>query len=496
MARLLALFLLWLLLPAAPLLARDLAEIRASGVLRVGVNPNFPPMSSYGPGGQLAGFDVEVARALAARLGVRAELVPTEAAARVPFLVAGRIDVSLGALTITPERQRLIDFSVPLHSEAMGVITTDRVQVTRWQELDRPDITLVNMRGNQSVSVLAEKLPRPQRLLVDGNADTIRAIAQGRADALVENVDFFIGFTRLYPEVRWRVLPEPIFSAWCGVGLAKGNAALRAAIDSALIALHREGRIDALWQAAYGGPMTVRVGPEQLVPGGSGQAGGGAGYRFDWAPVLAQLPYLAGGAAISLAIAVTAFAAGAVLGLGLALARLYGPGWAQRAAAAYGSAVTNTPALVQIFLLYYALPEAGVLLPGIVAVLLGLTLNAAAYLADIWRGGIAALRVSEQEAAAVLGLSPLDRLRFVMLPTIMAAAWRPLGNFFIVLVLGSSMAALFGVEELTGRAINIATANLRTIETFAVTGALYVGLSLVASGLLALIGRRIVRGEG
>jgi phosphoribosylaminoimidazole-succinocarboxamide synthase len=60
--------------------------------------------------------------------------------------------------------------------------------------------------------VLAEKLPLPQRLLVDGNADTIRAIAQGRADALVENVDFFIGFTKNYPDVRWRVLPEPIFT--------------------------------------------------------------------------------------------------------------------------------------------------------------------------------------------------------------------------------------------------------------------------------------------
>jgi polar amino acid transport system substrate-binding protein len=494
MRRWLAFCLLWLAF-LAPAAARDLAEIRASGVLRVGVNPNFPPMSSYGPGGQLQGFDVEVARALAARLGVRAELVPTEAASRVPFLVSGRIDLSLGALTITPERRQLIDFSVPLHSEAMGVITTSRLPVSRWQELNRADITLVNMRGNQSVSVLAEKLPRPQRLLVDGNADTIRAIAQGRADALVENVDFFVGFTRLYPDVRWRVLPDPIFSAWCGVGLAKGNETLRRAIDTALIALHREGRIDALWQAAYGGPMTVRVGPQQLVPAGGGPAGG-SGYTFDWGPVLAQLPYLAGGAAISLAIAVAAFAAGAVLGLGLALARLFGPGWAQRAAAIYGSAVTGTPALVQIFLLYYALPEIGVRLPGIVAVLLGLTLNAAAYLADIWRGGIAALRVSEQEAAAVLGLSRADRLRFVMLPTIMAAAWRPLGSFFIVLVLGSSMAALFGVEELTGRAINIATANLRTIETFAVTGALYVLLSLVASGLLALIGRRIVRGEG
>lgn len=483
-------WLLMLLALAVPALARDLAEIRQTRLLRVGVNPNFPPMSSYGRGGQLQGFDVEVAREIGRRLGVRVELVPTEAASRVPFLVSGRIDLSLGALTITPERRALIDFSVPLHSEAMGVITTSKLPVKRWQELDRPDITLVNMRGNQSVSVLAEKLPRPQRLLVDGNADTIRAIAQGRADALVENVDFFIGFTRLYPDVSWRVLPDPIFTAWCGIGLAKGNEPLRAAVDTALIAMHRDGSVDRLWRSAYGAAMTVPVGPPQLQRAAASRD---TGYHFDWQPVLVALPYLLGGAAISLQIAVLAFSAGAAIGLACALARLYGPGWARRAARLYVAAVTNTPALVQIFLLYYALPEVGVMLSAFVAVVIGLTLNAGAYLTDIIRGGIASVRAAELEAAEVLGLSPLDRLRHVMLPHIVRTVYRPLANFFIVLVLGSSMAALFGVEELTGRAINVSTANLRTIETFAVTGLIYMLLTLVASGLLALAARHLLR---
>ena len=60
-------------------------------------------------------------------------------------------------------------------------------------------------------------------LLVDGNADTIRAIAQGRADALVENVDFFLSFTKNYPNVKWRVLKDPIFVAYCAIGIRKSN---------------------------------------------------------------------------------------------------------------------------------------------------------------------------------------------------------------------------------------------------------------------------------
>jgi polar amino acid transport system permease protein len=232
--------------------------------------------------------------------------------------------------------------------------------------------------------------------------------------------------------------------------------------------------------------MTVPVAEAQLARTAASTQ---TGYRFDWQPVITALPYLAGGAVISLQIALIAFWAGAVIGLAAALARLNGSPIARRVAGAYVSAVTNTPALVQIFLLYYALPEIGVMLPAFVAVTLGLTLNAGAYLSDILRGGITSVRQSELDAAEVLGLSRLDKLRHVMLPHIVRTVYRPLANFFIVLVLGSSMAALFGVEELTGRAINISTANLRTIETFAVTGLIYIGLTLIASALLALAGR-------
>lgn len=472
--------------------ARPLEAIKREGVLRVGVNPNFPPMSSFGADGSLAGFDVDVARALARRLGVRAELVPTEAAQRVPFLISGRIDLSLGALTITPEREALIDFTIPVHSEAMAVITTDRIAAQSWRDLDRADITLVNMRGNQSVELLREKLPQPRRLLVDGNADTIRAIAQGRADALVENIDFFMGFTRNYPDVRWRVLPEPIFSSMCAVGVEKGNDGLRQAVNRALYDMHVSGEVGALWQRWYGAGMTVPVPAEAIAAGADGGAAGtgrGAGYSVAFGQTLARLPYLLGGALVSLQIALSCFWIGAVIGLFGAIGKLYGGPLMRRAIGGYVVFVTNTPALVQIFLLYYALPDAGIMLGSLSAVIIGLSLNSGAYLTEIIRAGVASVRRAEMDAAIVLGLKPWQILVHVMLPHIMRTIYRPLSNFFVWLVLGSSMAALFGVEELTGRAINVSSVNLRTIETFVVVGAIYVALTVIASATLALVGR-------
>ena len=242
--------------------ARTLDEIIGDGTIRIGVNPNFPLMSSFGLTNQLEGFDIDIGNRIAEAIGVDAEFVTTETAQRVPFLVSNRIDIALGALTRTPERAKLISYTVPLHSESMGVITTDEIDISSWQELDREDITLVNMRGNLSVELLRDRLPSPSVLLVDGNADTIRAIAQGRADALVENVDFFLRFTENYRNVNWRILNDPIFVAYCSIGVGRGNNELRDFLNILLFDLHSTGFINEHWIKWYGAPMAVPIEPD------------------------------------------------------------------------------------------------------------------------------------------------------------------------------------------------------------------------------------------
>lgn len=212
-------------------------------------------------------------------------------------------------------------------------------------------------------------------------------------------------------------------------------------------------------------------------------------YAFQYRAVLEELPYLLGGALVTLQIAFVTFWGGAAIGIVGAVAKVYGGPLSRRVAGTYVVLVTNTPALVQIFLLYYALPDAGILLGPLTAVLIGLTLNAGAYLTEILRAGVLSVRASELDAALTLGMSRLQILRHVMLPHIMKTIYAPLSNFFVWLVLGSSMAALFGVEELTGRAINISTASLRSIETFTVVAVIYVVLTVIASASLALVGR-------
>jgi polar amino acid transport system permease protein len=212
-------------------------------------------------------------------------------------------------------------------------------------------------------------------------------------------------------------------------------------------------------------------------------------YTLQFSEVIDDLPYLLAGAAITLQIAFISFWCGTVIGLFGAVAKVYGSNATRKAVSFYVILFTNTPALVQIFLLYYALPDAGILLSSMTAVLIGLTLNAGAYLTEILRAGVISVRRSEIEAATTLGMSRLQLVRYVMLPHIAKTIYAPLSNFFVWLVLGSSLAALFGVEELTGRAINISTGNLRSIETFTVVAGIYIVLTVIASTTLALVGR-------
>ncbi len=212
-------------------------------------------------------------------------------------------------------------------------------------------------------------------------------------------------------------------------------------------------------------------------------------YTFQFSVVLDKLPYLLGGAAISLEIGGVIFGIGAVIGLGGAMVKVYGSRLLRSAIDGYVVFFTNTPALVQISFLFYALPDAGILLSPLTAVMIGMTLNAGAYLTEILRGGIVSVRAAEIETAEVLGMSLMQTVRYVILPHIAKTIYAPLSNFFIWQVLGSSLAAVFGVEELTGRAINISTANLRSIETFSVTALIYIVLTFVASTGLALAGQ-------
>lgn len=211
-------------------------------------------------------------------------------------------------------------------------------------------------------------------------------------------------------------------------------------------------------------------------------------YVFQYGQVWPFLPYLLGGAWLALQIAFIAFCGGLLIGTTCAAMQTFGPRWAESLIGGYVTFFINTPQLVQIYFLYFALPDAGILLSSYAAVLIGMTLNAGAYLTEIQRAGFESRPQTEMEAAEVLGFSRLQQIRYVILPHIARVLFPPLSNQYILMTLGTSMAAIFGVEELTGRAFNVNAETFRSLEVFSIVGVIYVATTVVASVILALLG--------
>jgi polar amino acid transport system permease protein len=214
---------------------------------------------------------------------------------------------------------------------------------------------------------------------------------------------------------------------------------------------------------------------------------------LQYGQILPYLPDFLWGALTALWIAGLAFAGGLVIGIACAALLREAPAVIRAPIRAYVAFFTYTPQLVQIFFLFFALPEAGLILSPITAVLIGMTLNAGAYLTEIARAGFAAVPQAELDAAETLGFSRAQTVWHVITPHIIRALYPALSNHYIIMTLGTSMAAIFGVEELTGRALNANAISFRSIEIFSVVAVIYIALTIIASALLWAVGRALFR---
>jgi polar amino acid transport system permease protein len=216
-------------------------------------------------------------------------------------------------------------------------------------------------------------------------------------------------------------------------------------------------------------------------------------YTLQWGQVLPYSGYLLGGALVALELAFFGFIGGFLIGLLNASALHFLPRSAGRIARAYVVFFLNTPLLVQIFFIFFGLPEAGILIGPFTSVLIGIALNEGAYLTETLRGGFNSVRREELEAAETLGMSNWQILRHVVLPQVCRAVYPALSNQYILVTMTTSIASIFGIEELTGRAYNVNAETFRSFEIFSLAAVDYVGLTIVASALLALAGRYLLR---
>jgi polar amino acid transport system permease protein len=153
------------------------------------------------------------------------------------------------------------------------------------------------------------------------------------------------------------------------------------------------------------------------------------------------------------------------------------------AANVYIDIIRGTPLLVQLFFIYYGLPEFGVVMPGFAAGVLGLVLNFGAYLSELFRGGIQSVDIGQFEASRALGMTAVQRMRVIVMPQALRAIFPALGNYALVLLKDTSLVAVLSVYELMRAGQMLAGATFRSLLVYSLVGAIYFVLCSVLSFL-------------
>jgi polar amino acid transport system permease protein len=214
---------------------------------------------------------------------------------------------------------------------------------------------------------------------------------------------------------------------------------------------------------------------------------------LDWLKELASYvfePFLLQGAIMAIKIAAVAMVGGAVLGLGLALARLSRFAPLRGLAWTYIWFVRGTPQLLQLVFIYDALPPLGIKLDTFTTAILGFALNEAAFSAEIIRGGILSVNRNQSIAASAFGMKPFLTLRRIILPQAMRAILPGIANDTISMIKGTSIASVIFVNELTFRAQQIVGQNFKFFTVFAAAGVIYLIMTSGIAGLQILLERR------
>jgi len=217
--------------------------------------------------------------------------------------------------------------------------------------------------------------------------------------------------------------------------------------------------------------------------------------NFDFSPVLQGWPDLMHGALVTVEITASSLLLGCVLGLLVGLGRLdRSKRWRYGICTTYVTFIRGTPLLVQLFLLFFGLPQFDILLPAFVCGVLGLGIYSGAYVSEIVRGAIQSIDRGQMEAARSLGMSSAKAMRTIILPQAIVRMIPPLGNEFIALIKNSALVSLLTIADLMHEGQKIISVSYRSLEVYLAIALVYLVLTSITSLALQYAEKRLRAG--
>src|SRR5579863_1055398 len=216
-------------------------------------------------------------------------------------------------------------------------------------------------------------------------------------------------------------------------------------------------------------------------------------YEFTLAAIASYFTQLPLALAGTLELSLLTIAIGLGIGIVGALCRTSRVAALRVAGRDYVEVLRNLPLLIVIYLVYFGLAELGWRISNFNSALIALSFNTGAYMTEVLRGGLAAIDHGQYLAARSQAMSTTQVYRYVIFPQMFRIIYAPLGNLFISVVLGSSLASVIGVEEVMNWVLDTGNDSFRYLEAFLVGGAVYLSLAQTINIGRLLIGRALLR---
>ena len=460
------------------------APLTAQQVLKVGTEPAFPPFEMQAPNGKgFTGFDIDLFNAIGEEAGLEIDFQSMPFDGLIPALQTQNIDAAISGMTITPERAQTVDFTRPYFQSglAIAVRKEDKGEIKNFEDLENKKIAVaIGTTGAGE----AEKIPGAEVSTFDNSALALQELSNGRVDAVVNDAPVTLYAIKVGNLNNVEVVGELLTEEYYGIALPKDSPNLEK-VNDALDELLRTGRYRELYQKWFAGepPDLPLVAP----------ALEGEGAAFNWVKMFQTLLW---GALVTIMLTAFSVFFGIIGGTLLAIASIsdFKPlGWLARI---YVDFFRGTPLLVQLFMIYFGIPS---LLQGIgldvsfnrfAAAVLGLSLNSAAYLAEIIRGGIQSIDTGQWEASQSMGMSWLQTMRYVIFPQAFRRMLPPLGNEFITMIKDTSLVAIIGFEELFRQGQLMVATTYRAFEIYAAVALIYLVLTFAASRVFSWLEKR------
>ncbi|MFN6223627.1 MAG: ABC transporter permease subunit [Dolichospermum sp.] len=446
-------------------------------IMRVATEPAFPPFEFQGKNGELAGFSIDLMKAIATAAHFQVEFQSLPFDGIIPALQAKTVDGAISSITITPERAKTLAFSRPYFKAGLAIaVRKDNQNITNFQSLQNHKIAVqIGTTGAKK----AETVTGAEVRSFDSAPLALQELQNGNVDAVINDAPVTLYAINTGNLQGIKVIQQLLTEEFYGIATAKNSLDLPL-INQGLSTILENGKYQQIYQKWF--KSTPPILPERL-PDGNQNTNKINSFIVFWQ----SLPILLNGALVTLQLAFISGLLGLISGSLIGIIRLSTIKPLQFLARAYIDFFRGTPLLVQIFMIYFGLPaifqEIGfnLTLNRFMAGVVALSLNSAAYIAEIVRGGIESIENGQTEAAKSLGLNPLQTMIYVIFPQAFRRMIPPLGNEFISLLKDTSLVAVIGFEELFRKGQLIVSENYRAFEIYGAVAVIYLCLTLISS---------------